>query len=101
MNSIGSAVETRVLLRLTLGKSKFSELWLNDQKFIGLSRSWGINHKRFIKCFKKKSINLTWNSLTAIKSHQASTIYQQRWTETNKYYEGMNLWKQLFIEQYL
>lgn len=61
-----------------MGKCKFSQLWLDDPSF----RDWlkpvmGNDREAFCKVCKK-TINLTWNGITAVKSHGASTVHQQR-----------------------
>ncbi|XP_030598461.1 delta-aminolevulinic acid dehydratase isoform X1 [Archocentrus centrarchus] len=61
-----------------MGKCKFSQLWLDDPLFKDwLKPVMGNDREAFCKVCRK-IINLTWNGVTAIKSHRASTFHQQR-----------------------
>lgn len=61
-----------------MGKCKFSQTWLDDPLFKDWLKPVMGNDREAFCSVCKKTINLTWNGVTAVKSHSASSIHQQR-----------------------
>ena len=61
-----------------MGKCKFSQLWVDDPLYKDWLKPVMGNDREAFCSVCKKTINVTWNGITAIKSHSGSAIHQQR-----------------------
>lgn len=61
-----------------MGKWKFSQTWVDDPSFKEWLRPVMGNDREAFCTVCKKTINVTWNGITAIKSHSGWNIHQQR-----------------------
>ncbi|KAK0152285.1 hypothetical protein N1851_006335 [Merluccius polli] len=61
-----------------MGKCKFSKTWVDEPAYKDWLKPVMGNDREGFCVVCKKTINVTWNGITAIRSHNASTVHQQR-----------------------